>query len=86
MVMTHSCLSPLPGIWGDITGIEGYSGKFRWCLRGESDTGEFTPRVFVYCSTCENGCVVNGRCAMATYISVQVMMHVLWLSSISMKK
>ena len=52
------------GDLGDFTGIEGQSGKIM-CQGGKSDTGKFHSSYIVCGSAYENGCVVDGTCAMA---------------------
>ena len=52
---------------GELTGIEGQSGK-NMCQGGKPDTGKFHSSYIgmnVCGSAYENGCVVDGMCAMA---------------------
>ena len=54
------------GDLGELTGIEGQSGK-NMCQGGKPDTGRFHIGMNVCGSAYENGCVVDGTCAMAVY-------------------
>ena len=49
---------------GDVTGFEGHRGV-GVCQRGETDTQYSSICMNVCCSTCENGCLVDGMCATA---------------------
>ena len=66
--MTRPSLSPQLGIWGEVTGIEGQSGKNNMCQGGKPDTGKFHSS-YIGMNACgsayENGCVVDGTCATA---------------------
>ena len=65
MVMTHPSLSPQPGDLGKFTGIEGQSGK-NMCQGGKPGKLHSSYIGMNVCgSAYENGCVVNGTCAMA---------------------
>ena len=73
MVMTHPSLSPQLGGWGwgggmgEFTEIEGQTGK-NMCQGGKPDTGKSSYIGMNACgSAYENGCVVDGTCAMAAY-------------------
>ena len=65
IVMTYPSVSPQLEIWGGVTGFEEHSG-LGMCQGSEPDTGEFLfsficMKVHV---ACDNGCMVNGMCAM----------------------
>ena len=50
---------------GDLGGVAGFEG-IGMCPGGAPDTDYFIC-MNVRCSACENGCVVDGTCAMAAY-------------------
>ena len=64
MVMTHLQSQSSTKDLGDVTGFEGHSGV-GVCQGGEPDTQYSSICMNVYCSTYENGCVVDGTCATA---------------------
>ena len=70
MVMTHPSLSPQPGILGNLLGLRGRVVRIYMCQGGKPDTCKFQSSyniigMNVCGSAYENGCVVDGMCAMA---------------------